>query len=378
MRPSALNLASKCHASYRLATSIGAGDKVIQKTNQWARFGNAFHELAKAKVLHGTVDVNDVKTKYGMSDEEVDDLVRMLRKVDINLPAEAKVYCEESLRSLRFKLNGTPDVFAILEETKHAILIDWKSGFVDSAAPESNFQMIAYAFMIMEIFDVESVECHLVQPRRSEIKSFTFTRAFLEVQAEEMGKIIEASEKEDAALTTGSWCMDCFASMKCPAFAGEVVRVCEIMFPEVMGFEKDEQIEAGLKRALPFVKAFARVATRVENLAKAYVDMFGSLELGGGMIYQKTLERRQEIDPEIALPILRTKFPGEAESVVKIPKSAIEALAKKSGKRGEFGTVLREIEAAGGLKDKPQTRYGFAKQGEKENGIREAIDNGSN
>ena len=142
MRPSALNLAAKCHGSFRLATSVGAGEKAIQRTNQFARFGNAFHELAKAKVLHGTVDVNDVKTKYGLSDEEVDDLVRMLRKVEINLPAEAKVYCEEALRSLRFNLNGTPDVFAILEETKHAILVDWKSGFVDSAPPESNFQMI--------------------------------------------------------------------------------------------------------------------------------------------------------------------------------------------------------------------------------------------
>ena len=368
MRPSSLPLATHCRGSYLLGkgdSNQGGGRNI---TNQFARLGNAFHELAKSKVMNQSADEDAIRHSYGLSEEEMGDLKRMLNKIDITLPADAQAYAEHHLASKILDLNGTPDLFTVNTETKHSCLIDFKSGFLDIEPPEGNYQMISYALMIYENFGMETIECHIVQPRHGEIKSFTFTKAFLEALIPEMKKIIAEAEQPNAPITTGPWCYACFACMKCPAFAGAVVKVCEIMFPDNVGIRPDEAVEAAIKKALPFVKAFARTAKKVEELAKVWVDLHGPLDLGGGWVYQKALDTRQEISVEKALPILQEKFPKAVNDLLKITKTAIESVARKTGIRGVYGLVMKDLEGAGALIEKPTTKYSFVNKGENTDG----------
>lgn len=315
--------------------------------------------------MNQSADEDAIRHSYGLSEEEMDDLKRMLNKLDITLPSDAQAYAEHHLESNRLDLNGTPDLFTVNSETRHSCLIDFKSGFLDIEPPEGNYQMISYALMIYENFGVETIECHIVQPRHGEIKSFTFTKAFLEALIPEMEKIIAEAQAPNAPLTTGPWCYTCFAAMKCPAFAGAVVKVCEIMFPDTVGLRPDQAVEAALKNALPLVKAFSRTAKKVEDLAKVWVDLFGPLDLGGGWIYQKTLDTRQEIDVNKALPILTEKFPKAVNELLKITKTAIEGVSRKTGVRGVYGLVMNALDAAGAIVMKPTTKYSFVNKGEK-------------
>lgn len=365
MRPSALQLASKCRGSWHL---IHKQDGHQELSNEFARNGHAFHHLAQAKVMKSEIDKNLVQSKYGLTDEEMDDLSRSLSKIEINLPANAKVQSEVLLRSKRMDIKGTPDLFGVIQEMKHAILIDWKSGWLDVPPPESNLQMIAYAIMLVEIYEVDTVECHLVQPRLTQIKSFVFNKAFLEPFVLEIENIIKESEQPNAPLTTGSWCKDCFGAMRCRAFSGEIRKFTEILFPEKIGFEKDLSVEEALRKALPFVKAFNRISTNVETLAKAYVDIHGPLDCGGGLVYKKTMEARQEIQTDKALPILLSKFPDSIYGALKITKTAIEGLCRKTGVRGAFAKTMKDLEDSGCLQDKPMTKYVFVKQGETDDG----------
>ena len=374
MRPSALPLAAKCPGSYALNVGLEKhvpGQKQ-EHGNEFSRKGNAFHEIARAKMLANkelTPEAIDaIRAKYGLTEDEVRDQLIMLGKIDINLPPEAEVHTEEKLKSEILDLEGTPDVDAVIREKKYGIVIDYKSGYLSVEPPESNYQMIAYVFMLMWKYSLDTCDCFLIQPRHSQIQSFTFTRAFIEAEIPRMKDIIERAQKPNAPLCTGPWCYTCFSAMKCPAFAGAVVKVCEIMFPDTVGLRPDQAVEAALKNALPLVKAFARTAKKVEDLAKVWVDLFGPLDLGGGWIYQKTLDTRQEISVEKALPILTEKFPKAVNECFKITKTAIEGVARKTGVRGVFGLVMNALDAAGAIVMKPQTKYSFVNKGEKEDG----------
>ena len=369
MRPSALPLAQKCAGSYGLTVGLGKSSGTKQEHgNEFARKGNAFHELAKAKVIAkaelSPIGIEEIRAKYGLTEDEIRDQMIMLGKIDINLPPEAEVFCEEKLKSELLDLEGTPDVSAIVLAIKYGIIIDWKSGYLDVEPPESNYQMIAYVFMLMWKYGLEKVDCFLVQPRYKDIKSFTFTRAFIEAEIPRMRDIIERAQKPNAPLCTGPWCYTCFAAMKCPAFAGAVVKVCEIMFPDTVGLRPDEAVEAAIKKALPFVKAFARTAKKVEDLAKVWVDLFGELDLGGGMIYCKELTVIEKLDGAKTYGFLKEKF-KDADQMITISKKSIEDIARKTGVRGLYGKLMNELEKAGAIVSKPSVKYSFKMVGEK-------------
>lgn len=363
MRASAMPLASKCRGSYRLQERRGEQPQ----GNQFARIGNAFHELAKAKVLNGQIDINVVQAKYGLSAEEIEELRRLIGTIDIVIPPTSSAYAEEGLLSEGLDLKGTPDLFVIDESGTKATLIDWKSGWMDVEPPETNFQIIAYAWMILEHFPkLEVIQTMIVQPRWRTLKEFTFTAQFLRDLKPDLTRIIEEADAENAPLTTGPWCQSCFAAMRCPAFAGEIVKISGLVLPDEISMQaKDVQIDAVLKKALPFVKAFERVAKRVEEVAKAYVDFFGPLDLGSGMFFRKTEEDREKIDAAKALPILRAKFPETIDGALTISKSAIEKLAKKTGERGLYGKILKDLESAQAISSQKITKYVFTKESEK-------------
>lgn len=373
MRASAMPLAAKCFGSSNLNKS--ENDSGPRQNNSFGRMGTAFHELAYTKVINGNVigfDMEALAIKYGLSAEDVDDIRRSLGRVNIQLPEGADVYAEKFIESNRLDLRGTPDVFTVSRETRHCVLIDWKSGWLDVEPPESNWQLISYAFIILEIFDfIDTVEVLIVQPRFNDVKVFLFTRALLESYEPSMRKIIEQSADPRAPLTVGPWCHSCFASMGCHAFAGQVIKISKMVLPEMVFGQDKNDIQTVLRETLPFAKAFARIVKQVEDLAKAYCDIHGTLDLGGGVEFVKTVEGKNEINMEIALPILRAKFPDSIEGSLKISNDAIKKLSMRTGERGFFPKIMQELEAHGAFQEKPITKYVIKKRGEEINGTKE-------
>ncbi len=360
MRASSLELAAKCPGSWLLGGEASDESRV---SIQPARLGHAFHEIMASKITDILLSLDSVKTKYGLSEEEIEDLLRHSKKINITIPVGAKVYVEEKMDLPGMDLRGSPDFYFVTEDELVAVLTDWKSGWMDVSPPESNYQIIAYALMVIAKHPkVEKVEAMIVQPRLNDIKAFVFTRDFLEAMLSDIRIIIENAQKSAADLVLGSHCHGCFKAMKCHAFSGQVVKISKMVLPEIVFGEDKNSIQAVLKEVLPFAKAFERIIKRIDTLAKAYVDLHGTLELGGGMEYIKTLEARESINMQMALPLLRANFPN-IDASLKISKTELEDLSKKVG-RGFYGKLIKELESHGAIQEKPVTKYVIKKKGE--------------
>ena len=376
MRASSMPLAYKCRGSANLNKS--ESDAGPRQNSVWGRMGTAFHELAYQKVVRGTIEgfsLGDLAVKYGLSEEDTVDICRSLAKITITIPEGADVYAEKFIESNKIvskhdgvPLRGTPDLFTVSRETKSGFLGDWKSGWLDVDPPESNWQLISYIFIVFEIFDfLETIEAAIIQPRFNSVKTFVFTRELVESMAGDLQTIVDEATDQQAPLTIGPWCHGCFSAMGCHAFSGQVIKISKMILPDMVFGEDKGTIQGILRESLPFAKAFMRIAERIDNLAKAYCDIHGTLELGGGMQYAKTVEAREEIDMATALPILRSKFPDSLDGSLKISKTALESLTKKKGERGAYGKLMKELESHGAIREKAIVKYVIKKQGEKLN-----------
>lgn len=365
MRASALPLAAKCRGSFTIGSEDDSGPR---QNSSFGRMGTAFHEIAYARIMNGVVDFSTIATKYGLTQEEADDLRRGVEKINLSIPPGFEIHGEQQLQHPEMNLRGSPDFWAVSRETNHMIVMDWKSGWLDVEPPESNWQIIAYIMLLLVLYDfVETIEAHIVQPRYNQVKSFTFTRDLIRQLEPDIRMIIAESEVENAPITTGPWCHSCFKSMKCPAFAGAIVKISGLIFPDLVPMEEGKELadmKTILAKALPFAKSFDRISKHIQELAKAYVDIHGELDLGGGLVFGKQVDIKEEIDFATALPILREKFNNSVDSKLKITKNAIKELAQQTKKRGAYIEIMKELESHGAIKETTTQKYTFIKKGE--------------
>lgn len=348
MRASRLPLAAKCRKS------------ATQKTygSEAASLGTAFHEMARNKVLEVPTDYELIKSRYGISQQDLDGLLAALYNIQINIPPDAIVYSDDvHLESKELNTTGTPDL--VIVRNVIATVVDWKSGWNDVEDPEINLQLIDYAVMVAERHpEVEKFDLLLVLPRQNTIKAIRFTREDLVKRAEDIKTIVQECEDPDAEYTIGSHCQNCFGCMTCPAFAGEVEKFAGL------AVHKDLDVFSGkvrdsLSLLLPFAKAFNTVAGKIEAVAKAYVDRNGSLDLGGAQ-YIKVIEEGDKILPEKAMPVLEVFFDDKAYDLLSISKTALKDKARAKG-RGEYKKVYDQLVDKGAIEKKPRVVYRIKK-----------------
>ena len=348
MRASALPLAAKCRKSAKQQTY---GSSI-------ASLGTAFHELARNKVLEIHSDLESIKSRYGLIQKDLDGLLAALYNIQINIPPGAIVIADDvHLVSKTMNTSGHPDL-GIIKGT-HATVVDWKSGWADVEDPEINLQLIDYAILLMEKYpEVDTFDLILVLPRQNTLKAKRFSRGDLENRAKDIKKIIEESESEDAEYTVGSHCQNCYGCMTCPAFAGEVERFASLAQYKNVD-ELSGQIEKSLHYLLPFAKIFNIVAKKIEQVAKAYVDQHGSLDLGVAQ-YIKVIEERDKIDAEKAMPILELFFEGGVHDLLTITKTALKEKAQAKG-RGEYKKIYDQLVDKKAIVKEPQIVYRIKK-----------------
>jgi len=364
MRASALPIVSKCRGSHKLTKGHGS---VI------SRLGTAFHEAARAQVLHEPMDMAGLTIRYGLTEDEIRSLRAGLYNLIINIPEGATVLADNTqLIGLNGKLSGTPDLAVYHKKT--VLIVDWKSGWGDVEPPETNNQIISYAILILEELEKKGLEIHgfnlmIVQPKLGQVKSVNMTPEQIRALAKDIETIIDEAEKEgEPEFTTGPWCAACFKSMNCPAFAGQVQALAKFLVPG-----SELEAKTAVAALLPFAKACSFMAKKIEDLAKAYVDKHGELNLGYSQKYIKAIDQRKEVEVRKALRILKEYFPEDQifDECISISLTKIMNLAKAT-KRGLTTILSNRLTQEGAITQKPITSYRIIKGGD--NGRKESLE----
>ncbi len=337
--------------------------------SQASRLGNAFHEAARAKVLEQPVDFEGIKLRYGLNEEELAGIKYGIYNIQIAIPDGAIVLADsEQLTGMDGKLTGTPDLVIYVPES--LTITDWKSGWADVEDPETNAQTIGYGFLVLEWLEKHGHKLPprlvflIVQPRLNQVKAFEISLNDFMARKKDILDIIERGENGAGKFVTGSWCNNCFKCMKCPAFAGEVRSLINLVY-EVEEKQEDQQSiqESVLKRALPFAKAVTNVSKKITELAKALVDANGPLDLGGGQLYAKTVDFKREINARKAFEPLKEYFTEEEIwSAITLTLTAITELAREK-KRGLSKVVENRLVEAGALTKEAAVSYRILKGG---------------
>lgn len=354
MRCSMLPIVSKCRGSARL-NSYGS---------EASRKGTAAHDAFRQKVVNGgRVDIESLRTRYGLSDDEVKEIVYALNNITLNIPDGSIVLADDTkIEDPISGLAGTPDL-AIYKD-KVITVIDWKSGWGEVEDPKHNNQLIGYGILAlhwatqMHDHEVAFVDLIVVQPRLNLVKTARVTPAWLIERRDDIVTIVREAGDKDAEFTTGPWCASCFRSMSCPAFAGQVVDLAALVPPK----EAKKDVGPALSRLLPIAKAAATIARKVEDLAKVYVDQHGELDLGKGQKYVKVIGTKKVIDPAVAIPILEKHLGPDGLKAITASKSKIEGVAREK-QRGLASEVIKALQDGGAFKEEMTETYRIQKGG---------------
>jgi hypothetical protein len=367
MRCSALPLATKCRGSYLLTSGHGSAQ---------SRVGTAFHEAARAKVLDQPMDYESLRTRYGLTDAEMKSIDYGIYNIMIKIPLGAVVIADDKkMTGLGGKLTGTPDL--AIYHNKTLTVVDWKSGWGDVEDPETNNQLIGYGLIAVEIINAslkdaagkgeipDRIVLMVVLPRLDQVKTFVFTIDQLLARGKDIESIIDEAEDrtKETQYTTGPWCNSCFKSMNCPAFAGQVVTFANFVSGKDVVITDPEQ---ALRVLLPLSKAVATVSRKIDELAKAWVDENGPLDLGAGQTYAKIIEDKQEVNAKKTFETLKEFFSEEEIwTVVSASWTKVSELAVAT-KRGLSTIVKNRLIEVGAITKVIAVKYKIIKGGDRD------------
>jgi len=348
MRPSALAMSANCPASFSL--NKGYGSEVAVE-------GTAFHILAKNKVLNEPIDFDYVEKRFNLDEQQMKDLRIGLYNLEVAIPEGVIVHTEELIKSTTMNLQGTFDLF--LEKKTEGTLLDWKNGRMDVHHPKNNLQLISYGIMVFENYPhIERLNLVVLQTRLRQYKEYMLTREEAIKYRDIIEEIIIESEKEKPQFITGSWCSDCFNCLACPAFAGQYLEFSKSIVPVAGSID----VKQALEQLVPMAKRATTIATGILNLAKAYIDQHGSINLGGGTIYAKVEYEKKKLDIKKTLQVLEGFFHGAEMEIITVSASKITELARKNKeKRGLAKQVTAKLEEVGAFYKEPAVIYKILK-----------------
>ena len=348
MRASQFELASCCRGSFWL-NSHGS---------TYGTEGKAFHE-ALAKELNGDpFSLNELKTKYGLDDGQMNDISYALNRVQFSIPAEATIHTEHTLKGSidKYQVKGTIDL--LVENTVYGDITDYKFGRGQVTSAKNNGQLKVYVMLaFINHPNLQQIKARIIQPRIDEATEFEFDREpFMNSFPQAFYSVVDECHKNPTEYTIGSHCKKCFANMQCPAFAGEVVKMASLVSKKDL-VETDE----ALKIMLPIAKACQIISKRIEDVAKEWVKVNGTLHITDDMTYSLKEIIKEKIKTKEAIPVLTNFFEWEdLYGIMKVAKTDLTALARKK-ERGLSKKVFGSLEEHGAIEYEQSERYEFTK-----------------
>lgn len=162
--------------------------EIRDEASPYAQQGTDAHELCEYKVLHALgEDVKDPTENLDFFDTEMDDCTDEYCFYVMEQFAKAKQLCEDPKVLVEQRLDfskwvpdgfGTGDCLIVADKVLQ--IIDFKYGLGILVEAENNPQMMCYALGALDvydgIYDIETVEMTIFQPRRDNISTFSMKK----------------------------------------------------------------------------------------------------------------------------------------------------------------------------------------------------------
>jgi len=385
---SSLSRVMRCMASFAVrAEDEGSGSDA-------AAFGLAFHEVMETITKRNVVVWSGIKTKYGLSDDEITDLsslsfvpkfndddwtVDVEQSFVIGMGATGCPMLVENEAHPKALLAGRLDRRMVHVVQNVAQVVDYKSGF---KVVTDDWQGIGYAIgTLAQMPSLEAIHPVYVYPRLRRLvqrmaKDGTpqpYTRdellslwSYVAKRCEQALLIRDSGSISAKNCQTGAQCEWCAVHL-CPAhkkFLASVLNGTKLEQPEATASRAEW--EKWGREIFPRWRIYQKLAKEIEGALKSLADVT-PVPLGGGEEYARVSSMQEKVDAGEAFAVLR-KFCGDdldklGKAIGMLPKDFVYdftkiAFANPRGKAAELLELLRGIKA---IKEIPMTRYTVCK-----------------
>ena len=226
---------------------------VNDEASPYAKQGTDAHELCEYKVLHALgEDVKDPTENLDYFDTEMEESTDEYCNYVLEQYEKAKQLCKDPKVLVEQRLDfskwvpdgfGTGDCLIIADKVLQ--IIDFKYGLGILVEAENNPQMMCYALGALDtydgIYDIESVEMTIFQPRRDNVSTFTISKEELLKWAEEfLAPTAQLAYNGEGEYHAGDHCQFCKVKATCRERAAYNMELAAYDFEEPATLDDSE------------------------------------------------------------------------------------------------------------------------------------------
>ena len=226
---------------------------VNDEASPYAKQGTDAHELCEYKVLHALgEDVKDPTENLDYFDTEMEESTDEYCNYALEQYEKAKQLCKDPKVLVEQRLDfskwvpdgfGTGDCLIIADKVLQ--IIDFKYGLGILVVAENNPQMMCYALGALDtydgIYDIESVEMTIFQPRRDNVSTFTISKEELLKWAEEfLAPTAQLAYNGEGEYHAGDHCQFCKVKATCRERAAYNMELAAYDFEEPATLDDSE------------------------------------------------------------------------------------------------------------------------------------------
>lgn len=294
-------------------------------------------------LLHRAVEKGDLT---GLNEEQVQ-VARLCLDYIEGLGAGGETLREHKLSIGGGLTFGTVDY--LRQEGDRADLVDFKFGRNPVPDAEENAQVQAYALGVFELWpDVQSVRVHILQPRRDEVSTASYTRGDVPRLQLRVSTIIACCEAEAPALRPTENCLWCSRQGVCPALHKHALTIAKGYGDELQIPDQFHPSQITSPVVMGHALAVARVMEKwCESVRHHALQMrLGGQEIPGHELRTASGKRRIK-DPIAAWAAVKHQVPPEAFIAccdVSLPK--LENAFAEAAPRGVKAKAKQELSEA--------------------------------
>ena len=226
---------------------------VNDEASPYAKQGTDAHELCEYKVLHALgEDVKDPTENLDYFDTEMEESTDEYCNYVLEQYEKAKQLCKDPKVLVEQRLDfskwvpdgfGTGDCLIIADKVLQ--IIDFKYGLGILVEAENNPQMMCYALGALDtydgIYDIESVEMTIFQPRRDNVSTFTISKAeLLKWAVEFLAPTAQLAYNGEGEYHAGDHCQFCKVKATCRERAAYNMELAAYDFEEPATLDDSE------------------------------------------------------------------------------------------------------------------------------------------
>lgn len=220
--------ASSSHIWTNCPPSVKLSEGIEDKGSSYAQQGTDAHELCEYKVLKALGhDVTDPTENLSFYDAEMENCTEEYRNFVLEQYEKAKEHCKDPEILVEQRLDfsrwvpegfGTGDCVIVADDVLH--IIDFKYGLGVLVDATENPQMMCYALGALDIYDgiydINTVQMSIFQPRRDNISTYTVSKDELLKWADEfLQPTAQLAFNGEGEFKAGEHCTFCRAKATC-------------------------------------------------------------------------------------------------------------------------------------------------------------------